>query len=294
MTDAYAVEALHPEIGSAVTGIDLAAPLAPTTVEAFARLWAERLVLVFPGQPITDAQQVAFARSFGALELHPSIAHRLSTQPEIYRVSNIAEDGGFIPPKNETWRYVSQSWRWHSDSSFRAVPSKGSILHGIETTNEGGDTSFANLSAAYDALDPATKQRIERLRVVHDHDFILQLTDEEKPRGKQNAYDAMPPVSHPLVQVHPVTGRRGLFLSPHTMARVEGMADAEGRALLDDLIAHATQDRFVYRHRWSDHDVLMWDNRCTMHAVEPFDNARIRRVMHRVTLAGEAAPIAAA
>lgn len=103
----------------------------------------------------------------------------------------------------------------------------------------------------------------------------------------------MPPVRHPLVQLHAVTGRRSLFLSPHTMDHIDGMDEPEGRRLLDELIAHATQPKYVYRHQWADDDVIMWDNRCTMHSVEPFDNASIRRIMHRVTLVGEAAPVAA-
>jgi alpha-ketoglutarate-dependent taurine dioxygenase len=147
--------------------------------------------------------------------------------------------------------------------------------------------------AAYEALDAQTRARIVGLTVIHDHDYILSLSPELAAREDRGRYDALPPVRHPLVQVHPETGRRSLFLSPHTMVNIEGMEPGQGRALLDELIAHATGERFVYRHRWAPHDVIMWDNRCTMHSVEPFDNANVRRIMHRVTLAGDGPPIAA-
>jgi taurine dioxygenase len=282
----------HPLIGVEVRGVDLTRPLDDATFEALHALWLQHLLLVFPGQPITDEQHVAFGRRFGALEVHPSLAHRSSRNREIYRVSNVDEAGDLIPPQDTGWQYLSQSWRWHTDSSFRAVPSTGSILHGIEVTNAGGDTLFANMYAAYDALDEVTRSRIGSLWVTHDHDYILSLSPELCAKQDKGSYEALPPVRHPLVRVHPLTGRPSLFLSPHTMVNVDGMDPEEGRALLDDLTAHATQERFVYRHRWQPDDVIMWDNRCTMHSVQPFDNARIRRVMHRVTLVGDGPPIA--
>ena len=123
----------------------------------------EYLVLVFPNQRITDEQHIAFGRNFGALEEHPSHAHRSSRNKEIYRVSNVDETGQIIPSKETAWQYINLSWLWHTDSSFREVPSKGSILHGIQTTNEGGNTRYANMYAAYEGLAEATKQRIDGL-----------------------------------------------------------------------------------------------------------------------------------
>lgn len=283
----------HPLIGSEVTGIDLRQPLDGATRRELEGIWMEHPMLVFPDQPVSDEQHIAFGRNFGDLEIHPSVAHRSSRNREIYRVSNVDEAGNIIPPKETAWQYINLSWLWHTDSSFREVPSKGSILHGIETTNAGGNTLFANMYAAYDTLPDSMKRRIEGLQVVHDHDFIIAQSKELAARQDKGKYDALPPVRHPLVQVHPVTGRRSLFLSPHTMAGIVGMPDGEARRLLDELIAHATQDRFVYKHVWARDDVIMWDNRCTMHAVEPFDNANVRRIMHRVTLVGEGRPIAA-
>jgi len=283
----------HPLIGAEVRGLDLAEPLDPQTFDTLHALWMQHQVLIFPGQSITDEAHIAFGRRFGELEIHPSLAHRSSRNREIYRVSNVDEAGNIIPAEETAWQYINLSWLWHTDSSFREIPSKGSILHGIETTNEGGNTRFANMAAAYDDLDEATRRRIEGLRVVHDHDFIIKQSKELAAKADKGRYDALPPVVHPLVQVHPVTRRRSLFLSPHTMVGIEGMPHGAGRALLDELISHAIQPRYVYRHVWSRDDVIMWDNRCTRHSVEPFDNARVRRIMHRVTLVGEAPPIAA-
>lgn len=294
MTNArFEVKRRHPLIGAEVRGIDLSRPLARETAAVIHDLWMAHLVLIFPGQPISDEQHIALGRHFGTLEIHPSLAHRSSRNREIYRVSNVDERGEIIPPSDTAWQYLNQSWLWHTDSSFREVPSKGSILHGIEVTNEGGHTRFANMYAAYEELPAETKTRIEGLSVIHDHDFIISLSPELAKKRDRGTYDALPPVRHPLVRVHPETGRRSLFLSPHTMARVEGMDETAGRALLDELIGHATRERFVYRHVWAKDDVIMWDNRCTMHSVEPFDNTSIRRIMHRVTLAGEDRPVAA-
>jgi taurine dioxygenase len=287
------VKRRHPLIGAEVRGVDLSRPLDAAARARINDLWMQHLVLVFPGQSISDEQHIAFGRNFGELEIHVSVAHRSSRNAEIYRVSNVDEAGNIIPPRETAWQYINLSWLWHTDSSFREVPSKGSILHGLEVTNAGGNTLFANMYAAYDDLGAAMKQRIEGRWVIHDHDHILSLSPELSKKQDKGRYDALPPVRHPLVQVHPVTRRRCLLLSPHTMVEVEGMAPAESRALLDELIAHATGEKYVYRHVWAKDDVIMWDNRCTMHSVEPFDNAHVRRVMHRVTLVGEGKPLAA-
>lgn len=283
----------HPLIGTEVRGVDLGSPLDEATLAELNALWMEHLMLVFPDQPITDEQHIAFGRRFGELEVHPSLAHRSSHNEEIYRVSNVDEAGNIIPPKESAWQYLNLSWLWHTDSSFREIPSKGSILHGIETTNLGGNTLFANMYAAYDDLSEDVKRKIEGKWVIHDHDFIIKQSKELSAKQDKGKYDELPPVRHPLVQLHPKTRRRCLFLSPHTMVNIDGMPEAAGRELLDELIAHATSPKYVYKHIWAKDDVIMWDNRCTMHAVEPFDNANVRRIMHRVTLVGEGRPIAA-
>ena len=274
-----------------VTGLDLSRKLDIVTFARLHRAWMNNPVLVFPGQEISDAEQIDFAKRFGDLEIHPSLAHRSTAHPQIYRVSNVDEAGRIMAPKSTQWRYLELTWLWHTDSSFREIPSMGSILHGIEVPPEGGDTLFADMTAAYEALPNEERERARSLRVIHDHAHILAQSKGLSESQDKGRYDDLPPVSHPLVRRHPITGRRSLMLSPHTMSGIEGMGDADARALLDALIAHATQDRFVYRHQWKRDDVLMWDNRCTMHAVMPYDSANHRRIMHRTTIVGDSAPV---
>lgn len=281
----------HPAIGAEIRDVDLREPVDEETLAEIRRAWLAHMLLVFPDQPVTDAQQIAFARRFGELEIHPSTTHRSSVHPEIYRVANVDEQGNILPPEGEAWRYLNITWLWHSDSSFREVPSMGSILHGLEVTSDGGETQFCNLCAVYDALDDAMKARIAGLEVLHSHDAVLR---RGRDMGREGRYDDLPPVVHPLVRVHPETGRKTLFLSPHTMDGVVGMDRAEADALLADLTEFAIQDRFVYRHVWAKDDIIFWDNRCTMHAVTPYDNANIRRIMHRTTIVGEGPVLAAA
>ena len=280
----------HPLIGSEVRGLDLSRPIDPATLAKLNAIWMEHIMLVFPDQPITDEQQIAFARNFGDLEIHPSVAHRSSRNPEIYRVSNVDEKGDILPSESSEWQYMELTWLWHTDSSFREIPSNGSILHGIMVPSEGGDTMFANMYAAYEALSAETKRRIEGLKVLHSHDAVIARSAKLSARKDKGTYVDLPTVEQPLVRRHPVTGRRSLFLSPHTMAGVVGLPEAESLALLDELTRHATEERFVYRHQWRRDDVIMWDNRCTMHAVMPYDSVNQRRIMHRTTIVGDERP----
>ena len=283
-------EKLHSTIGAKVQGIDLSI-LSDNNISEINNLWLKYLILLFPNQDISDEDHIKFGRKFGQLENHPSLSHRSSKNPEIYRVSNVSEEGKIIPSKNTSWQYLKQSWLWHTDSSFREIPSKGSILHGISTTKKGGSTYFANMYEAYNDLDENTKESINNLWVIHDHDYIINLSSELKSKQNKGSYEHLPPVKHPLVQVHPVTRKKSLFLSPHTMVNIDGFNEIEGRKLLDELIDHSVQSKYVYKHEWNDNDIIMWDNRCTMHSVEPFDNNTIKRIMHRVTLVGENKPI---
>ena len=273
-------------LGTEVRNADLSREWSDAEIRALHQLWMQHPLLVFPRQRITDAQQIAFARRFGELEIHPAREHRSSQHPEIYRVSNVDEDGNLLPSASAGAKYMSLTRLWHSDSSFREVPSNGSILHGIEIVKGAGQTLFCNLTEVYAALDEETKRSIAGLRVVHSHENILTFVDGLKEIAGQK-YDHLPPVTHPLVRRHPVTGRPSLFISPHTMELIVGMDPIESERLLDALTAFAIQDRFVYRHEWEQDDVIMWDNRCLMHAVMPYDADRQRRIMHRTTIVGD-------
>ena len=269
-----------------VSDFSLAREASDAEIAELHALWMRHPLLIFPRQRITDAQQIAFARRFGELEIHPAKEHRSSAHPEIYRVANVDEAGNLLPSASAGAKYMSLTRLWHSDSSFREVPSNGSILHGVEVVKGAGQTLFCDLTAVYEALDESMKRRISGVRVVHSHEHILGFVDGLKEVAGEK-YEHLPPVIHPLVRRHPVTGNLSLFISPHTMEGVAGMPDKEGRALLEELTAFAVQDRFVYRHEWEKDDVIMWDNRCLMHAVMPYDANRVRRIMHRTTIVGD-------
>ena len=285
-----AVKPIFGGFSAVIEGLDLSAPLNSEIINQITNHWLEYPVLIINKQNINDAEQVKFAKSFGELEIHPSLAHRSSKTPEIYRVSNVDENNQIMEPKSTSWQYLELTWLWHTDSSFREIPSLGSILHGIEIPTIGGDTLFANMTKAFEALPKSEKQKFSKLHVFHSHDYIVSQSKELSRRENKGQYETLPRVKHPLVRRHPVTKKQSLFLSPHTMESIVELEEKEGRTLLDDLINHATQDQFVYRHEWEVDDILMWDNRCTMHAVLPYDSINHRRIMHRTTLVGDTVP----
>ena len=287
-----AIKPIFGGFSAVIGGLDLSAPLNSEIINQITNYWLEYSVLIINKQNISDAEQVKFAKSFGELEIHPSLAHRSSKTPEIYRVSNVDENNQIMEPKSTSWQYLELTWLWHTDSSFREIPSLGSILHGIEIPTVGGDTLFANMTKAFEALPKSEKQKVSKLHVFHSHDYIVSQSKELSRRENKGQYETLPRVKHPLVRRHPVTKKQSLFLSPHTMESIAELEENEGRVLLDDLTNHATQEQFVYRHKWEVDDILMWDNRCTMHAVLPYDSVNHRRIMHRTTLVGDSVPTA--
>ena len=273
-----------------VFGIDCAAPLEAEDVAAIDAGMARHAVLVFRGQPLSDERQLAFTRQFGELERYATPGHirkrdEERLDPGVADFSNLSRDGGLMTLDNRIWLFKLGDRLWHSDSSFRPVTAGYSLLSARAVPTRGGDTEFADMRAAYDALDDDTKAEIEDL--VCEHSLIysreaigfFDLTDEER--------DHFRPVRHPLVRVDARTGRKSLFLSAHAGAIV-GWTIPEARVFLRDLTEHATQPRFVYRHVWRAGDLVMWDNRTTMHRARPFDRDQIRDV-RRTTLAGAAA-----
>jgi alpha-ketoglutarate-dependent taurine dioxygenase len=284
------VRKLHPEIGAAVTGLDLRGAIDDATFRAVHAAWMDHLVLVFPGQDISDEQHVAFTRYFGEPEIfHQSIIKSRRVR-EIFRVSNVDDDGKLMPPEHPTVRQVSLAQLWHTDSSYRTEPCMGSLLHGVEISRTGGVTQFINMYRVYEELPDHLKQQVESRQAVHDFANLHRLSALKPMTEAERA--AVPPIWHPMVRRHPVTGRKSLFISPIYDNRVEGMDDEAGQALIAELTQFAEQPRFVYAHQWEPHDIVMWDNRCTMHAVTPHD-PRERRVMHRTTIV-DTAPVLAA
>ena len=285
-----AVTPLHPMIGAAVRGVDLRQPMDPETFQEVHDAWMEHLVIVFPDQPITDEQHVAFTRYFGEPEIFHQTIIRSRAVKEIFRVSNVDDDGNLMPPSHPTVKQVSLAQLWHTDSSYRQQPCIGSLLHGVEISRTGGETQFINMYAVYDELPAALKQQVEGRRARHDFGNLHKLASLKPQTEEERA--AVPPIWQPLVRVHPVTGRKSLYISPIYNDAVEGMDDGAARQLIEDLTAFSEQPRFMYKHTWEPDDVLMWDNRCTVHAVTPHDPTE-RRVMHRTTIVGDEPVLAA-
>lgn len=272
----FAVRPLGTRFAAEVVGLDLACPLDAATRGAVREAFLAHQVLAFRDQRLDKAQQIAFSRQFGDLERHIA-RNRGSDNPWVHTVSNLGPDG------RPSGRLGSTAW--HSDKSFRPEPSLATILHAIELPPAGGETGFADMYRAYEALGEAEKAELEGVRVVHSWE-LSRLKSGERATAEE-IRDA-PPMSHPLVRVHPETGRKCLFMGEHA-SHFEGRPMAEGRARLAALQAHATEERFLYRHRWRAGDVLMWDNRCLLHRAEQsFDAARYARVLHRTCLRGTA------
>jgi alpha-ketoglutarate-dependent 2,4-dichlorophenoxyacetate dioxygenase len=285
---ALTIRQLNPHFFGEVCGIDLRLPLAPEQARDIEAAMDKYAVLLFRDQDLTDEQQLAFALNFGERE---TARGGTVTRKEDYRltsglndVSNLGRDGKPLARDHRTHLFNLGNCLWHSDSSFRAIPAKYSLLSARVVNPKGGNTEFADMRAAYDALDDDTKAEIEDLICEHSLMYsrgtlgFLDYTEEEKQMFK--------PVLQRLVRTHPGHGRKSLYLSSHAGA-VLGMSVPEGRLLLRDLTEHATQPQFVHVHRWTVHDLVMWDNRQTMHRVRRYDQSQPRD-MRRATVAGTA------
>jgi alpha-ketoglutarate-dependent 2,4-dichlorophenoxyacetate dioxygenase len=280
------IRQLHPLFVGEVAGIDITQPLTPDQAAAIEAGMDRHAVLVFHDQRFTDEQQVAFSRNFGEIErardsnVTAEADRRLA--PELADVSNLDKHHQPLARDDRRRMFNLGNQLWHSDSSFRAVPAKFSLLSGRVVTDDGGNTEFADMRAAYDDLDAKTKAEIEDL--VCEHSLIYS-------RGVLGFADFTPeekrtftPVRQRLVRTHPVTGRKSLFLASH-IGTIVGWPMPEARAFIRDLTEHATQPKYVHVHRWRPYDLVMWDNRQTMHRVRRFDQTKVRD-MRRTTIAG--------
>src|ERR1700744_873739 len=284
---AIAIRQLTKHFAGEVSGVDLSKPLTKDEAAAIESGMDKYAVLVFHDQDITDDQQMAFALNFGEREdaRGGNVARK-----EDYRlgsaglndVSNLGKDGKPFPKDHRSHLFNLGNCLWHSDSSFRPIPAKFSLLSARVVNPKGGNTEFADMRAAYDGLDDETRSEIDDLICEHSLMYsrgslgFLDYTDEEKEMFK--------PVLQRLVRTHPAHGRKSLYLSSHA-GQVRGMSMPEGRLLLRDLNEHATQPEFVYVHKWTLHDLVMWDNRQTMHRVRRYDQSQPRD-MRRATVAG--------
>ena len=281
------IRPLTPAIGGEVTGIDITKPLKPEEVAAIEAGMDKYAVLVFHDQKIDDAQQLAFTQSLGDIEHAIGTSLRAANEARLPTtfadVSNLDKNNAPFAREDRRRLFAIGNRLWHSDSSFKAIPAKYSLLHAISIPSKGGDTQFAYMRAAYDALNDETKEEVEDMVCEHSQMFSRQVigftdfTDEERERFK--------PVLQRMVRIHPVTGRKSLYLSSHA-GGIVGWPMPEARGYLRDLIEHATQREFVYTHKWRVDDLVMWDNRQTMHRGRPFPPDE-RRDVRRTTIQGD-------
>lgn len=295
--DKLRIRPLSDCLGAEITGID-ASNLEPEALQTIYDAFHQYLVIVLPCQNLTPAQQIDFSRCFGELEV-PSASPRASAEepylstrfrlqgyPEVLVLSNrVDERGHYVGVENA-------GDTWHSDMSYVQKPSCASVLYALEVPEEGGDTEWANMYAAYETLDEGLKRRVEGLHARHSfswHRNPRVRVPEQFRNLRQEEYESFRPLDavHPVVRTHPVTGRKALFISPRFTIAIEGMDSATSQALLDDLFEHAIQRRFIYHHRWREGDLVLWDNRCTLHiACRGVVPPGIRH-MHRTTIVGD-------
>lgn len=281
------VKPRHPFIGAEVTGIDLRQPVAPNAFAEIEAAFNTHAVLVFPGQPLTDEQQIAFSRLFGPLETSPEYAgSKKSRLPrrEIADISNLDPEGRVMSAEDKRLLFNRGNQLWHTDSSFKYVPARASLLSAREIPPSGGETEFADMRAAYDALPDDTKRRLDGL--IAEHSIFRSRAQIGFTEFNEDIQRELPPVPQLLVRRHAGSGRKGLYLASHA-SHIIGWPVEEGRKLIEELIAFATQPRFVYQHRWRVGDLVMWDDRCTMHRGRPYDDTKYRRDMHRTTVSDE-------
>jgi len=282
------VRQIGPTFGAEVRGMPIHGDVSRALLIQFVSLLHRYRMLIVPELDLDPTDLVAFSRRFGPLEIHSRFENTLPTHREVFCVGNVEREG----MKASFSRGVEQ---WHADSSYRDLPSDASLFYGEIVPPEGGDTLFADATAAYRALDPETRQQIDGLHAVHSLETLRLWGQRKNPDRplQPSQYREFPPARQPLVRVHPVTGAKSLYVCPAVISHVEGLSEADGMALIERLAAHATQPRFVYRHRWQKGDLVMWDNRAVLHTASLFDHVRYERLMFRTTVAGNAPGLAA-
>jgi len=276
----FSVRRLTPNLGAEISGITLDADLDDATFGALYRAFLRYQVLLFPPQDLPPGRQVALARRFGEVQIHVMNQYHADGHPELYRLSNLDAQGkptGHHPDKG--------TLAWHTDGSWQRRTGQATIIYGEVMPDRGGETHFCDMYGAYERLDAAWKERLARVRAVHNLDFSRNRRHGEDPLTDAQRL-AKPPVDHPVVRTHPETGRKCLYLGDHA-EYILGLRYEQGRALIEELNALAVHPDLSYEHRWETRQLLIWDNRCVMHRATPYDATEQGRVIRRCTVLGE-------
>ena len=262
-----------------INGVDIQRGINKRQFEIIHEAFLDYKVLIFRDQPLDDKAHQTFGMLFGELDGHINKSTRHKALPSVQIFSNVKANGETTGVHPEKGTQV-----WHTDKSYTATPSLTTILRSPEIARVGGDTLFADMTRAYDKLSDDMKKTIEGLFAVHDWARSREKSNERAATPEE--IKAAPPVEHPVVRTHPETGKKSLYIGNHS-SHITNMDLATGEAILASLEKHATQSALIYRHKWQIDDVLMWDNRCTMHCVEPYDAAKEKRSVHRVVVKGD-------
>src|SRR5687768_8956557 len=275
---------LHPRVGVEILDVDVT-QVSESVFDEIVAAFDEHSLLLFRDQRLDDASQIAFSRRFGPLETTiRSINSQARTRPEIANLANVDADDQLIPAGDQRNVYNAGNQMWHTDSSFKRVPALASLLSAREVPPEGGETEFASMRVAYEALPPSVQQLLDGKVAIHSFVYSRGLVSDGLMPPDHAAQ--VPPVPQLLVRANPRHGRKAYFVASHA-CEIVGMATDEARALLRNLLERATQPELVYTHRWRPGDLVMWDNRCMLHRGRPWDESAYRRVMHRTTVAGD-------
>ncbi|MEK6592636.1 MAG: TauD/TfdA family dioxygenase [Pseudomonadota bacterium] len=267
-------------LGAEIRGMDLSRHLGNDTFARILDVFHRHCVIFFRDQKLTPEQLAAFSARFGELDVHHMTEHTFPNLPQVRVLSNVKKDG-------KTIGITNGGMHWHSDLSYKPRPALATLLYAIECPPQGADTQFASMYEAYAALPETTRSKLRGLYTVHDRNYRYSALYPSRPPLTAEQIAKVPPVEHSLVRVHPVTGRPALFVAKDVVSHIIGMDQAGGRALIEELEAFSTQSRFIYSHKWRPGDVLVWDNRCTLHRATPYDPA-YRRTLYRTQVKGDA------
>ncbi|MCH9675432.1 MAG: TauD/TfdA family dioxygenase [Gammaproteobacteria bacterium] len=285
----FSINPISDALGAEIVGLDVSHSLDPNTVQRLRDAFQTYHMLCFRDQHLDDEAMVAFSTQFGPLEAFPE-KDKTKARIEVYNVANVSTDGKHLEASDQRVIFQRNNARWHTDSSYRYIPSLASLMYGVEVLPDdavGGETGFANMLAAYAALPEDMKDRLDCLHQVHSYGEIRRLEPTMQPMTSDER-NALPPVTHPVVRVHPDRDyQRSLYFTSNTSLEIGGGTLEEGIALHQWLVDYASREEFCYYHRWRSNDLVMWDNRVLLHRAIEYDYARYRRVLRRTTVAGD-------
>lgn len=284
----FTIRRLSSALGAEVIGLDTSQPFDEQTFQTVRDAFQEYHLLCFRDQQLDHEAMISFSKQFGPLEAFPE-KDKTKGKIEVYHVANVSLEGEHLPENDQRVIFQRNNARWHTDSSYRYIPSLASIMYGIEVLPddaEGGETGFTNMLAAYEALPDDMKRKLEPLHQVHSYAEIRRLEPNMAPMSADER-NSLPPVTHPVIRVHPDRNyQRSLYFTSNTSLEIGGGTLEEGVALHRWLVDYAGRDEFCYYHRWQKNDLVMWDNRVLLHRAIEYDYARYRRVLRRTTVAG--------